>query len=85
MAEQTNNTIDYDKICKLVGNLYIEVANVREQAETHYKNVVQNLTTQVSELIKENESLRESSPQLDLVYNSSEDSLQPIESEIAEI
>lgn len=52
-------TLDYNVVCQIVGHLYIELHNSRSSLDGNYSNIIENLTTQISELIEENESLKE--------------------------
>ncbi len=53
----STRSIQYEQICQIVGNLYIELHGTRQESDTRYANIVSNLTNQVSELVKENEEL----------------------------
>jgi len=43
----------------MIGHLYIELHNSRSSLDGNYSAIIENLTNQVSELISENESLKE--------------------------
>lgn len=58
-STQTPKNIDYNIVCQIVGHLYIELHNSRSSLDGNYSNIIENLTTQISELIEENESLKE--------------------------
>ena len=53
----STRSIQYEQICQIVGNLYIELHSTKQESETRYANIITNLTNQVSELVKENEEL----------------------------
>lgn len=52
-------TLDYNVVCQIVGHLYIELNNASSSVNSNYGSIIENLTSQVSELISENESLKE--------------------------
>jgi len=52
-------TLDYGIVCQIVGHLYIEVHNSKSSVDGNYGSIIENLTTQISELIEENENLKE--------------------------
>ncbi len=52
-------TLDYNVVCQMIGHLYIELNNSRSSLDGNYSAIIDNLTTQVSELIAENEGLKE--------------------------
>lgn len=54
-----NSTIEYNSLCQIIGNLYVELYKTKSETEAHYSTVVNNLTEQVSNLIEENESLKQ--------------------------
>ncbi len=56
---QPQKTIDYNSVCQMVGHLYIELHNSKSSLDGNYANIIENLTTQISELIEENETLKE--------------------------
>tara|TARA_E500000331_G_C16852752_1_gene538510 strand:+ start:250 stop:450 length:201 start_codon:yes stop_codon:yes gene_type:complete len=53
----SNRSIQYEQICQIIGNLYIELHSTKQESEGRYANIITNLTNQVSELVKENEDL----------------------------
>ena len=52
-------TLDYNVVCQMIGHLYIELNNASSSVNSNYGSIIENLTSQVSELIAENESLKE--------------------------
>lgn len=55
----SNSTIEYNSLCQIIGNLYVELYKTKAETESHFTSVVNNLTSQVSNLIEENEELKE--------------------------
>jgi len=52
-------TLDYNVVCQMIGHLYIELNSSKTSLDGNYSSIIENLTNQVSELISENESLKE--------------------------
>jgi len=52
-------TLDYNSVCQMIGHLYIELHSSKSSLDSNYSAIIENLTTQVSELISENEALKE--------------------------
>jgi len=52
-------TLDYNVVCQMIGHLYVELNNSRSSLDGNYATVIESLTNQVSELISENETLKE--------------------------
>jgi len=50
---------EYENLCKTVGNLYISLVNVRQEAENQYGSRINSLTTQVQQLMYANKDLQE--------------------------
>ena len=58
MSKQLENAIQYDNICKIVGNLYLDSCHKLQNMETHADSMVERIRAQNSTLIKEAQELR---------------------------
>jgi len=49
---------DYESVCQAVGHLFIESSLTKKRIESNYGSLITDLSTQVEELIAENEKLK---------------------------
>lgn len=54
---QENQGLQYEDICKIVGNLYLDSFHVKQGVESQFKTVVESLKTQITTLINDNAEL----------------------------
>ena len=55
----TYSRSDYENLCKTVGNLYLSLVNVRQEAEVQYTTTINALSAQVQQLLGQNKELTE--------------------------
>ena len=48
---------EYENLCKTVGNLYLSLVNVRQEAEGQYTTTINALSAQVQQLLGQNKEL----------------------------
>jgi hypothetical protein len=56
---------DYESVCQAVGHLFIESSLAKKRVESSYSSLITDLTSQIEELIEENENLKSGSKNKD--------------------
>ena len=59
-SNRTQSFPDYESVCQAVGHLFIESSLAQKRVESSYSSLISDLTSQIEELIAENESLKSS-------------------------